>query len=246
MSKRSGNKKAQMSDAEDWLLIFNESRETLQKIREAVILRNHKLNSGGEDVFKLNANIRQSFKNLDRDLQDLKETLPGLNYAVSDREIARRRSELDNVKQELQELNNQFKKPSNASQGRSELLGKQGDYVNDEEPEVMRGADDQQVLVYQQKVMQQQDRNLDLLGESLERTKHVGIAIGDILDEQSKLLENLDTDVQRTNRNIQKQNSRIVKLLKSSKAPWILLLIIVLFIILIALIVVIVKFVAFK
>jgi hypothetical protein len=71
---------------------------------------------------------------------------------------------------------------------------------DDEEPDSMRGVDDRQVLVYQQKVLEHQDQSLDMLSSALERTKHVGIAIGNELEEQSFLLGDLQKDVETTDR----------------------------------------------
>ncbi len=69
-----------MQDAEEWLLILNECRDNLQRAREGVSNRNQKTQS--DEVFKINATLRTNFKTFDRDIQDLKEALPGLSYEL--------------------------------------------------------------------------------------------------------------------------------------------------------------------
>jgi hypothetical protein len=243
MSSKRRSKKNDMKDAEEWLLILNECRDDLQKIKEGVNTRNQKVQYGSTDeLHKLNAQLRTAFKTFDRDLIDLREALPSLNYEISEREISRRRNELDQLQQEKNEIFAQFNKQPKSGASRTDLLGS-GKQVKsvDEEPDSIHDMEDRQVLEYQQKVLSQQDRSLDLLSDALDRTKQIGISIGNELDEHSQLLGELEHDVNVTDRNLRKQNSRITNLLKNSKTPYAICLIIILTIIVVALIILVLK-----
>ncbi|KAI9319658.1 Phox homologous domain-containing protein [Dichotomocladium elegans] len=66
------------------------------------------------------------------------------------------------------------------------------------ETETTRGRDNEGLLQYQQEVMNEQDAQIEQFSDLLARQKQLGLAIGDELDAQNQLLDELDANVDRT------------------------------------------------
>jgi vacuolar-type H+-ATPase subunit I/STV1 len=244
-----------VNNANDWLTIFDQCSERVQMMQEAVTKRNERLRNDSKSsndfkIAELNAKLKKDLRTLTKDLDNLDSALSKLTMEISGNEIGRRRdllNELKHRKDEVLKMLNK-KQTTNAKSGdRKNLLGdgdygKKGQYADNEEPEAIKGMDSHQVLAYQEKVMEEQDKGLDVLSAALDRTKHLGLAISDELDEHKVLLDDLDRDVERTDHRIKKETRRIDKLLRSSKTPFALCIIFVLFCVIIALIIIVLKF----
>ncbi|KAG0260637.1 hypothetical protein DFQ27_003433 [Actinomortierella ambigua] len=61
-----------------------------------------------------------------------------------------------------------------------------------------RGLDNEGLLMLQKEQMQRQDDHIEQFSAILQRQKHIGLAIGQELDNQIQLLDDLDRDVDRT------------------------------------------------
>ncbi|KAG0231748.1 hypothetical protein BGW41_002100 [Actinomortierella wolfii] len=61
-----------------------------------------------------------------------------------------------------------------------------------------RGLDNEGLLLLQKEQMRQQDEHIEQFSAILQRQKHIGLAIGQELDNQIQLLDDLDRDVDRT------------------------------------------------
>lgn len=66
------------------------------------------------------------------------------------------------------------------------------------ETEQTRGMDNEGLMHYQQQIMADQDEQVEQFNAILARQKQVGIAIGDELETQNQVLDELDSDVGRT------------------------------------------------
>ncbi|RUS21166.1 hypothetical protein BC937DRAFT_93421 [Endogone sp. FLAS-F59071] len=67
-----------------------------------------------------------------------------------------------------------------------------------QETKATRGLDNQGLLTLQWQLMQDQDSQIEQFSSVLARQKHLGMAIGEELETQNQLLEDLDNDVGRT------------------------------------------------
>eukprot|EP01108_Squamamoeba_japonica_P006354 TRINITY_DN5124_c0_g1_i4.p1 TRINITY_DN5124_c0_g1~~TRINITY_DN5124_c0_g1_i4.p1 ORF type:complete len:158 (-),score=45.56 TRINITY_DN5124_c0_g1_i4:106-537(-) len=94
-----------------------------------------------------------------------------------------------------------------------------------EETEETRGLDNQQLFSTQQKIVQQQDDQLDLLSHSIGRSKQVALAIDDEVTEQDALLQGLDAHVDRTGAKLRNTTRRVARTEKkaSTKCLWLLI-----------------------
>ncbi|KAF9131892.1 hypothetical protein BGW39_001196 [Mortierella sp. 14UC] len=75
-----------------------------------------------------------------------------------------------------------------------------------------RGLDNEGLLILQQEQMKQQDDHIEQFNAILQRQKHIGLAIGQELDNQIQLLDELDRDVDRTTLKLGLVNKKIGKI----------------------------------
>ncbi|KAI8379503.1 Phox homologous domain-containing protein [Radiomyces spectabilis] len=80
------------------------------------------------------------------------------------------------------------------------------------ETEVTRGLDNEGLLQYQQQVMKEQDDQVAQFSAILARQKQLGLVIGDELDVQNQLLDELDGDVGRTHTKLKFANKKLEKI----------------------------------
>nr|AVP50012.1 syntaxin-8 [Naegleria fowleri]CAG4714245.1 unnamed protein product [Naegleria fowleri] len=234
-----------MKDSEQWLVVFDDTETALNKLAEEVENRNQifRNNSNASELPKLNSEIRRQFKSIERVLIDLKETLPQFSNELSQREITRRKDALQNTIQREQQMKKKFDNPSI---GRNKLLTvednepiSKGPYDRSQEPESIRDLESHQILTYQQRVMEDQDKSLDMLNQALDRTKQIGLSIDEELDEHSRLLEDIHENVDVTESKIKVQTKKMVNLAKkNSFMCWGIVIAVILFIIAVGLLIV--------
>ncbi|KAF9104852.1 hypothetical protein BGX27_009924 [Mortierella sp. AM989] len=75
-----------------------------------------------------------------------------------------------------------------------------------------RGLDNEGLLLMQQEQMKHQDDHIEQFNAILQRQKHIGMAIGQELDNQIQLLDELDRDVDRTTLKLGLVNKKIGKI----------------------------------
>ncbi|KAG0034204.1 hypothetical protein BGZ82_005847 [Podila clonocystis] len=75
-----------------------------------------------------------------------------------------------------------------------------------------RGLDNEGLLMLQQEQMKHQDDHIEQFNAILQRQKHIGMAIGQELDNQIQLLDELDRDVDRTTLKLGLVNKKIGKI----------------------------------
>jgi len=107
-----------------------------------------------------------------------------------------------------------------------------------EPPNPTASMDNQQIHVYHQQVLQEQDDQLDRLGESIGRQRHLSMQIGDELEGQIGLLDDVDRSVDRHQSRLDGAKRRLRGVSETAKANWGMTTIIVLIIILVFLIVI--------
>jgi syntaxin 8 len=96
----------------------------------------------------------------------------------------------------------------------------------------------EQIHVYHQGVMQEQDEQLDQLGHSIGRQRELSIAIGTELDDHVLLLDEVDERVDRHQSQLDGAVRRLGKIAKKARENWSMTTIVVLIIILVLLIII--------
>ncbi|KAI9300797.1 hypothetical protein BJ944DRAFT_208654 [Cunninghamella echinulata] len=80
------------------------------------------------------------------------------------------------------------------------------------ETEVTRGLDNEGIVGYQRQLMEDQDQQVEQFSAILNRQKQLGYAIGDELETQNQLLDELDNDVGRTQTKMKFANKKLNKI----------------------------------
>ncbi|KAI7898037.1 Phox homologous domain-containing protein [Cokeromyces recurvatus] len=81
-----------------------------------------------------------------------------------------------------------------------------------QETEMTRGLDNDGLLTYQNQIMSDQDQQIQQFGAILARQKQLGIAIGHELETQNQILDELDSDVDRTQTKLKFANKKLQKI----------------------------------
>jgi syntaxin 8 len=114
-------------------------------------------------------------------------------------------------------------------------------YTDDERsetPDPTAEMTNQQIHTYHQQVMQEQDDQLDTLSESIGRQRHLAMQVGDELEGQVALLDEVDRGVDRHQSRLDGAKRRLKGVSKKAQANWGMTTIIVLIVILVLLIVI--------
>ncbi|KAF4306824.1 Syntaxin-52 [Botryosphaeria dothidea] len=96
----------------------------------------------------------------------------------------------------------------------------------------------QQIHAYHRQVIEQQDEQLDRLGESIGRQRDLSIQIGDELDSHVMLLDEVDESVDRHQSQLDRAGKRLAKVGRRARENWSMTIIVVLIVILVLLIVI--------
>ncbi len=111
------------------------------------------------------------------------------------------------------------------------------DDPNPEELDLTGTMSNEQIHAYHSQVMAEQDEQLDRLGESIGRQRHISMQIGDELEGQVELLDDVDRGVDRHQGRLDGAKRRLKGVSTKAKENWGMTTIIVLIVILVLLIV---------
>lgn len=221
-----------------WLQNYDATCRLAQEIAENIHERNRQQRTGGNPA-KINMTLRASLQKLKQNIAQLKE---GLLRASSSRrlmqsEADRRQNLIDDLVTREKQLNATFKgdivEPEPA---RSTLMGagtSGGVAANPwliNESEETRGLTFGEIKQQQQRVIEAQDEGLDALAAVISRQKIMGQEIGNELDEQNEIIDDLSHLVDKTDDRIRNETRR-VKLVETKSASCGMLVVIVLLLI---------------
>ncbi|KXN85651.1 Syntaxin-52 [Leucoagaricus sp. SymC.cos] len=86
-----------------------------------------------------------------------------------------------------------------------------------DDPETEPPLDDTGIMLQQRMMMNEQDDHLDRLSQSISRQHHISLQINDELDVHSGLLEELDTDIDRTHSRLSSARRRLDRVAQGAK-----------------------------
>ncbi|XP_075251509.1 syntaxin-8-like [Convolutriloba macropyga] len=90
----------------------------------------------------------------------------------------------------------------------------------------------------QQRVIQEQDRGLDAISQSLARTKRMAEAIGDEVDDQNDLIDDIKDKADTVQGKFQKENRHVNMVLEKSSTTMLWVIIIILFVVILLILIV--------
>ncbi|XP_053310129.1 syntaxin-8 [Spea bombifrons] len=219
-----------------WLAAYDSAHGLAQEIAEKIHERNRCLRNG-ENPVKVNVTVRSLTQNLHGKIEHLKEALL---RSVSMRQITqlegdRRQNMVDDLVTKEKQLQMLFKNDgAEPDVVRSSLMSggrpsRHNPWVL-EEPEETRGLGFGEIQQHQRRIIAEQDAGLEALSSILTRQKLMGQDIGNELEEQNEIIDDLANLVENTDGKVRRQ-TRNVKLVDKKSGSCAMLLVIVLLLI---------------
>lgn len=125
-----------------------------------------------------------------------------------------------------------------AQANRAALFADQERYRDEPEAPDQTDLDNQQIHAYHKQVLQDQDAQLDTLGQSIGRQRMLGIQMGNELDEHNELLDDVERGVDRHSNTLTGAQKRLSHIARKSRDNWNWITITILIIVLVLLIII--------
>ncbi|XP_029358594.1 syntaxin-8 isoform X2 [Echeneis naucrates] len=222
-----------------WLQNYDATCRLAQEIAENIHERNRQQRTGGNPA-KINMTLRASLQKLKQSISQLKEgLLRASSRRIMQSEADRRQNLIDDLLTREKQLNATFKGDiTEPEPSRSTLMaggaGVSGGVVANpwliNESEETRGLTFGEIKQQQQRIIEAQDAGLDALAAVISRQKIMGQEIGNELDEQNEIIDDLAHLVDKTDDRIRNETRR-VKLVETKSASCGMLVVIVLLLI---------------
>uniref|UniRef100_A0A8D0EC51 Syntaxin-8 n=1 Tax=Salvator merianae TaxID=96440 RepID=A0A8D0EC51_SALMN len=220
-----------------WLLMYDSACHTAQEVAEKIQERN-RCERNGESTAKLSVAIRSLLQNFKEKTERLKDLL---FHSVSTRQITqlegdRRQNLVDDLLTRHRHLQASFKNEGTEPDViRSSLMsgGVRGGVMNPwlvEEPEETRGLGFHEIQQQQWRIIEEQDAGLDALSSILSRQKQMGQEIGNELEEQNEIIDDLANLVENTDNKLRNQTRHVMMVDKKSTSCGMLVVIVLLLI----------------
>lgn len=107
-----------------------------------------------------------------------------------------------------------------AQANRAALFSDPDRYRDEPDAPDQTGMDNQQIHTFHKQVLQDQDEQLDVLGQSIGRQRVLGIQMGNELDEQVELLDDVERGVDRHTSTLDGARRRLGDVARKSKDNW--------------------------
>uniref|UniRef100_A0A4W4H5H6 Syntaxin-8 n=1 Tax=Electrophorus electricus TaxID=8005 RepID=A0A4W4H5H6_ELEEL len=212
-----------------WLQNYDATCRLAQEIAENIHERNRQQRTGGNPA-KLNMTLRASLQKMKQNVSMLRETLirASSQRRITQSEADRRQSLLDDLVTKEKQLCASFNRngtdldPSRSTlmtggPGRGAGPGVAANPWLLNEPEETRGLTFGEIKEQQQRIIQAQDAGLDALAAVIGQQKRMGQEIGNELDEQNEVIDDITQLVDKTDGRIRNETQR-VKLVETKSA----------------------------
>lgn len=204
-------------DTEAWLKSYEQAQGLAQEVLQLIQERNLRYPNGGAEASRLTANARRKVGTLGTEMEKLLQWLdaPESIY-LSDVEKFRRRDLVHALKNKREQMLTALKRVP-VSAGRTALMeGSTPEHFIPKETEHTAGLDTRGLLNLQEQVIRQQDEELEDMEKSITNTKHIALTIGEEVTLHTRLLEELDEDVDSTQSRLKAASKRVKHILKHS------------------------------
>ncbi|XP_033040458.1 syntaxin-8 isoform X1 [Trachypithecus francoisi] len=199
-----------------WFSTYDSTCQIAQEIAEKIQQRNQ-YERKGEKAPKLTVTIRALLQNLKEKIALLKDLLlrAVATHQITQLEGDRRQNLLDDLVTRERLLLASFKNEgAEPDLIRSSLMSEEAKRGAPnpwlfEEPEETRGLGFDEIRQQQQKIIQEQDAGLDALSSIISRQKQMGQEIGNELDEQNEIIDDLANLVENTDEKLRTETRRV-------------------------------------
>lgn len=220
-------------DRDDWLVQYDASSLKLDDAQTQINERDRLAKAGLPGTQQIASKVRTILNTLGLAILQLEDSLnaAGRQFRITDIELARRQSLISKMKARKNDIQNMLVR-GNEIQAATASRG----IVLEHHSAPPRDASFNLAgkIEQQQQIMQDQDKGLDMLQNSIARQKEIGLRIGSEVDEQNELLESLSDGMDSTARSLNKETAHVVRVTEKAKRGGLLCLILLLIIAIIA------------
>ncbi|GLC33090.1 hypothetical protein PLESTB_000371500 [Pleodorina starrii] len=208
-------------DIDGWTKEFDDCKNLAQETLQVIQERNLRFPNGGPEASRLSAAARKKLGTLGVQLDRLLRWLDSPDAeSLSEPEKNRRRDLLYDLRNRREQMQLAIKR----SQGQADrdalfggASGSGGGPLPPRETESTAELDNRGLLGLQQQIMRQQDEELEAMEKTVTSTKHIALAIGEEVDLQTRLLDDLADDVDVTHSRLRATTARVKQVLKASR-----------------------------
>lgn len=205
-------------DTDLWVKDYEAASVQAQEVVQIIQERNLNFPDGGPEASRRTAAARRKMGTLGTEIERLFQWLDSSQAAaLSEQERFRRRDLLHALKNRREQILHSLKRTAN-SQERESLLAGGSKRVVGQETEATAQLDNRGLLQLQENAMRQQDDDLVHLEKAVISTKHIALTIGEEVDLHTRLLEELEEDVDVTESRMRAATKRIQQVIKRSSS----------------------------
>jgi len=217
----------------DWLDKYRVTEQLGHEIMELINERNT-LKRTGSNISKTQSSIRVQLSSYSGNLQILKDMLLQLSssYTITQQELQRRQNQLDILISKEKQLKQAFNPTQ--SNDRTGLFNNStfgatsrdplGSPSHDQDSDMSSG----QFFQRQQEVYKDQDAGLEALSKVIQRQKLMGETIGDEINYQNDLIDDVTDGVDRVHSKVERTEKHVKKVTKKSGSCAMIIVIILL------------------
>ncbi|GFR48497.1 hypothetical protein Agub_g10396 [Astrephomene gubernaculifera] len=206
-------------DTDGWTKEFEECKQLAQETLQLIQERNLRHPNGGPEASRLSAAARKKLGTLGVSTDRLLRWLDSPDASsLSEAECNRRRDLLYDLRNRREQMQLAIKRNQGQAERDALFGGASGSsgHLPPRETEATAQLDTRGLLGLQQQVMRQQDEELEAMEKTVASTKHIALAIGEEVDLQTRLLDDLADDVEVSHSRLRAATARVRQLLKSS------------------------------
>eukprot|EP01024_Parvocaulis_polyphysoides_P036984 TRINITY_DN32852_c0_g1_i1.p1 TRINITY_DN32852_c0_g1~~TRINITY_DN32852_c0_g1_i1.p1 ORF type:complete len:253 (+),score=27.02 TRINITY_DN32852_c0_g1_i1:111-869(+) len=224
-----------------WLAGCDSARVLADQIQGYIQERVSKYPNGGTEASKLTAQARRLAATLASQIQRLREGLDEESDNLSKAERNRRNDILTNLNLRREQMLESLSRTYAVARG--ELLGSSSTPNGPaQDTEETADLDSRGLLQLQKDRMRDQDELLNNMETTVDSTKHIALAIGEEVDLQKGLLDQMDQEVDIVGTRLVLATRRINHIIKKTPGWGWCLIILLLIIVLVVIVVIVIKF----
>ncbi|KAJ6822251.1 putative syntaxin-52 isoform X1 [Iris pallida] len=199
---------------DSWMRELNEATRLSEDV-SAMMASLPPPSSAASDTQRLTSAVRRKITILGTRLDSLQSDLSKLpsKQPITEKELNKRKDMLSNLRSKAKQMGSTLNMSNFAS--REDLLG-QGKRSVDEIDRTA-GLDNHGIVGLQRQVMKEQDQGLEKLEETVFSTKHIALAVNEELDLHTRLIGDLDQQVDATDSRLKRVQKRLAILNKRTK-----------------------------
>ncbi|XP_010476728.1 PREDICTED: syntaxin-51 [Camelina sativa] len=202
------------SSSDSWMKAYNEALKLSEEINGMISERSSSAETGPDAQRRASA-LRRKITIFGTKLDSLQSLLAQIHgKPISEKEMNRRKDMVGNLRSKSNQMANALNMSNFAN--RDSLLGPE--IKPDDSMSRVTGMDNQGIVGYQRQVMREQDEGLEKLEETVMSTKHIAMAVGEELDLQTRLIDDLDYHVDVTDSRLQRVQKNLAVMNKNMKS----------------------------